>query len=167
MVVEGTCSSEDAVPGSPLDSIQRGEEDVDDDFVSTALEQEGIFAQRKLFLHTLQDSCKKKIRIELRFHGPGGKVSFFFRGKSEQTVSVCSRVCVLERERDENVLSLPSLALTAVFASFAVHGVVASGRLIAVESSLGEILVEELKTPTGDISVARVNLDDVLYIRLL
>ena len=72
-----------------------------------------------------------------------------------------------ERERDENVLSLPSLALTAVFASFAVHGVVASGRLIAVESSLGEILVEELKTPTGDISVARVNLDDVLYIRLL
>ena len=157
------------MPGSPLDSIQRCEEDVDDDFVSNALEQEGIFAQRKLFLHTLQDSCKKKIRIELRFHGPGGKVSFFFRGKSDQSVSVCSRVCVLERERerDENVLSLPSLALTAVFASFAVHGVVASGRLIAVESSLGEILVEELKTPTGDISVARVNLDDVLYIRLL
>jgi len=47
-----------------------------------------------------------------------------------------------------------------------VEGVKASGTLLAVESSLDEILVENLKTPTGELPVARVNLDDVLYIKV-
>ena len=48
-----------------------------------------------------------------------------------------------------------------------VEGLSAKGQLIGVESSLEEILVENLETPNGTIPVARVNLDDVLYIKML
>mmetsp|Transcript_4272 Transcript_4272/g.11044 ORF Transcript_4272/g.11044 Transcript_4272/m.11044 type:complete len:95 (+) Transcript_4272:299-583(+) len=47
-----------------------------------------------------------------------------------------------------------------------VEGVTASARVLAIESSLQEILVENLNTPTGVLPTARVSLDDVLYVRL-
>uniref|UniRef100_A0A7S2Z3V0 Gem-associated protein 7 n=1 Tax=Chloropicon laureae TaxID=464258 RepID=A0A7S2Z3V0_9CHLO len=83
------------------------------------VDTKGVAAQRTRFLDLLQDTCRKKAAVEVRFHGPG------------------------------------------------VEGVVASGNLVAVESTLDEILVENLATPTGDIPLARVNMDDVLYIKLL
>ena len=47
-----------------------------------------------------------------------------------------------------------------------VEGVVASGRLVAAEAGLDEVLVEALETPTGVLDFARVSMDDVLYVRL-
>ncbi|WZN59589.1 hypothetical protein HKI87_02g11150 [Chloropicon roscoffensis] len=57
-------------------------------------------------------------------------------------------------------------SVTLRFHGPGVEGVSASGRLVAVESSLDEILVEDLRTPTGVLPVARVNMDDVLYVKL-
>lgn len=89
-----------------------------DDFLAEPLDREAFAKQRLDFLALLECSCRRKVSVELRFHGPG------------------------------------------------VEGLVASGRLAGVESSLDEILVENLRTPAGDLPVARVNLDDVLYVKL-
>mmetsp|Transcript_13396 Transcript_13396/g.33793 ORF Transcript_13396/g.33793 Transcript_13396/m.33793 type:complete len:83 (-) Transcript_13396:306-554(-) len=36
------------------------------------VDTKGVAAQRTRFLDLLQDTCRKKAAVEVRFHGPGG-----------------------------------------------------------------------------------------------
>ena len=44
-----------------------------DEYVVESIDKKGIAGQRKTFLQTLQESCKNKVSVGIRFHGPGGK----------------------------------------------------------------------------------------------
>ena len=106
----------------------------------------------------LEQICGKRASVTLRFHGPGGEHANRIGEKR------WIRTLLSPPPPHTARLTPPSTLLSVC--PLAVEGVSASGRLVAVESSLDEILVEDLRTPTGVLPVARVNMDDVLYVKL-
>lgn len=128
------------------------------DFSLEPLDREGVARQRAAFLGLLEQICGKRASVTLRFHGPGGEHANRIGEKR------WIRTLLSPPPPHTARLTPPSTLLSVC--PLAVEGVSASGRLVAVESSLDEILVEDLRTPTGVLPVARVNMDDVLYVKL-
>jgi len=128
------------------------------DFSLEPVDREGVARQRAAFLGLLEQTCGKRASVTLRFHGPGGEHA---NGIGEKR---WIRTLLSPPPPHTARLTPPSTLLSVC--PLAVEGVSASGRLVAVESSLDEILVEDLRTPTGVLPVARVNMDDVLYVKL-
>lgn len=128
------------------------------DFSLEPLDREGVARQRAAFLGLLEQICGKRASVTLRFHGPGGEHANRIGEKR------WIRTLLSPPPPHTARLTPPSTLLSVC--PLAVEGVSASGRLVAVESSLDEILVEDLRTPTGVLPGARVNMDDVLYVKL-